>query len=78
MADIAQKAAPRPEDPRAGILCTACNGAKRLNAEMCCTSPTCPWWKCPCGAKNDATGANDQTNRDGTKRPATIIELREP
>jgi len=63
---------PRPTDPRAGALCTACNRARSLGTAKHCDSPSCPWWKCErCGASNDPTGANDSTDRSGNTRPNT-------
>ena len=57
----------RPNDPRAGRLCTSCNSPK--DAEARCENPRCLWWKCRrCGAVNDETGSNDRTLRDGTPR----------
>ena len=57
----------RPNDPRAGRLCTSCNGPKGAKAH--CENPRCLWWKCwRCGAVNDETGSNDRTLRDGTPR----------
>lgn len=58
----------RPTDPRAGKLCTACNKLKPDNAPRHCPSPTCDWWRCPCGAVNDKSGSNSRTLRDGTPR----------
>ena len=62
----------RPIDPRAGVLCTACNSLKPPDSRPHCPSPTCNWWHCrQCGADNDATGSNSKTLRDGTPRRAT-------
>lgn len=61
----------RPNDPRAGSLCTACNRPRAVMplVRRHCASPTCHWWVCPvCGATNDATGANSKTCRDGTPK----------
>lgn len=57
-------------DPRAGKLCTSCNGRRPETPEPhCYKNPRCPWWKCPrCGAANDAAGRNSATLRDGTPR----------
>lgn len=66
------KPKPRPQDPRAGRLCTACNGKKTTASSRphCPTSNrVCNWWICTaCGAVNDPTGANNKTLRDGTPR----------
>lgn len=60
---------PRPTEPRAMKLCTACNARMPADAKQHCPSPACPWWKCEkCGASNDSTGANDQTYRNGVSR----------
>lgn len=57
----------RPNDPRAGKLCTACNRVK--DAAPHCENRRCLWWKCrQCGAVNDETGSNNRTLRDGTPR----------
>lgn len=61
----------RPSDPRAGLLCTACNAKKPDAPRKHCGSPTCDWWRCPCGADNDPSGSNSRTNRDGTPRRTT-------
>lgn len=62
---------PRPQDPRAGVLCTSCNRRRDQMPQVRkhCRSKTCTWWVCPaCKAINDETGANDITNRDGSPR----------
>lgn len=65
------KPAPRPIDPRAGKLCTACNKPKTIDSRDHCENPACTWWRCrECKAVNDATGSNDLTNRDGAPRSA--------
>lgn len=64
------KPPPRPRDPRAGLLCTACNTKRDQRARPHCQNPRCDWWRCgQCKALNDETGANDRTLRDGTRRP---------
>lgn len=65
-----KKHPPRPIDPRAGKLCTACNKPKTdVMSVPHCKNPQCKWWRCAhCKAFNDETGANSHTLRNGEKR----------
>lgn len=50
---------PRQPDPRAGKLCTSCNGLKPIPSLRHCQSPTCTWWRCKrCDSINDNAGRN--------------------
>lgn len=62
----------RPKDPRANVLCSACNVKRDGTSTPHCENSRCGWWRCgPCKAVNDETGANNKTLRDGSpRRPA--------
>lgn len=61
----------RPKDPRANVMCSACNAKRDDRSIPHCNNGSCGWWRrATCRAVNDETGANDKTLRDGTRRPA--------
>jgi len=56
-------------DPRAGILCTACNAPIPTPARPHCESPTCTWTRCArCRADNDAQGNNSVVTALGVRK----------